>query len=177
MSTTTKKLSLLALVAASAAFPAVASAARGDGRATDHWTKLAEVSADPRDGLDYVELNGPRVDRLVLRAREDEVTLHGVTIRFADGRVWRPRAVRFLAPGERLLIDLPAHRRIDTIVLDYGERHLRRRDRTPARLEIYGQADRARDRDERRDHYDRYDRDRERHDRYDSYDRDRLRGR
>lgn len=122
------------------------------------WTKLAEVSADPRDGADVLGLDRTgRVDRLELRATGDDVRLERVSVRMRDGRVVTEYVRGWLPVGDVLAIDLPPGARgIASIVLDYGERDRRRYDRTDARLEIWAAAGGRRD--DRDDRYDRYDR-------------------
>jgi hypothetical protein len=97
---------------------------------------LLEVSADPRDGRDLVRVDPTRADSLELIALNDTVTLRGMTLHFADGRVMSQR-MRLLHPGQRVLVDLPPTRApIVTVELDYGDPAYRRYDRTPARLQI-----------------------------------------
>lgn len=137
---------------------------------TDHQpsqpVRLAEVSADPRDGADTIELRGLRgFTHLELRAREARVDIHGLGLRLPGGRVeWMDIRAR-IAPGDQRVIELPPDaRRADAIVVDYGDPELRRRDRTPARLELYGAT--ADDCDETPRRSERWDRgDRDRHDR------------
>jgi hypothetical protein len=102
--------------------------------------RLAEVSADPRDGADTIALRGlGGFTHLELRAREALVDIHGLGLRLRDGRTeWLDARMR-IAPGEQRTIELPLDaRRAEAIVVDYGDPAARRRDRTPARLEIYG---------------------------------------
>jgi hypothetical protein len=97
---------------------------------------LLEVSADPRDGRDIVRVDPTRADSLELIALNDIVTLQGMTLHFADGRVMSQR-MRLLQPGQRMLVALPPSRApIVTVELDYGDPAYRRYDRTPARLQI-----------------------------------------
>jgi hypothetical protein len=126
----------IAAALASAAVPAIAHAAP----AASGTVRLTEVSADPRDGADTVALrNLGAFTHLELRAREALVDLHAIGLRMRDGRVeWLDARAR-IAPGQQRTIELPYKaRRADAIVLDYGDPADRRRDRTPARLEIYG---------------------------------------
>jgi len=126
----------IAAALASAAVPAIAHAAP----ASSGTVRLTEVSADPRDGADTVALrNLGAFTHLELRAREARVDLHAIGLRMRDGRVeWLDARAR-IAPGQQRTIELPYEaRRADAIVLDYGDPADRRRDRTPARLEIYG---------------------------------------
>jgi len=104
--------------------------------------RLAEVSADPRDGIDTIALRDLRgFTHLELRAREAFVDIHGLGLRLRDGRTeWLDARMR-IAPGQQRTIELPLDaRRAEAIVVDYGDPDGRRRDRTPARLEIYGAA-------------------------------------
>jgi hypothetical protein len=131
----TTKLMCLAAAAASLAIPAVASA--------DHGAQITEVSADPRDGADRIELDErARYGRLELRAREAPVQLREVRIIAADGSSRVQRVRRILAPGESFFLDLPVRARIDALVVDYGPQ---RTDRTAARLEIHGASDERRE--------------------------------
>jgi hypothetical protein len=123
------------LASLSAAAPAIAHAAPELSRPV----RLAEVSADPRDGADTIPLRGLRdFTHLELRVREARVEIRGLGLRLRDGRVeWLPVRAR-IAPGDQRTIELPYDaRRADAIVVDYGDPDLRRRDRTPARLELY----------------------------------------
>jgi hypothetical protein len=122
---------------------------------------LLEVSADPRDGRDFVRTNPTHATRLELVALNDTVRLRGVTVRFADGRTFS-QAMHDIRPGERVMVQLPANRgTIQSVDLDYGRQVV---DRTPARLQIiphvdqptYARPSYPRDRDHRR--YSRYDR-------------------
>ena len=130
------KLVMLATAAVAAAAPAIAHADHDLSRPV----RLAEVSADPRDGADTIALRGlGGFTHLELRAREAFVDLHGIGLRMRDGRVeWLDARAR-IAPGQQRTIELPLDaRRADAVVVDYGDPESRRRDRTPARLEIYG---------------------------------------
>ena len=130
------KLVMLATAAVAAMAPAIAHADHDLSRPM----RLAEVSADPRDGNDTVRLRDlSRFTHLELRAREASVRIRDLGLRFHDGRVeWLDVHAR-IAPGEQRTIELPPMaRRAESIVVDYGDPELRRRDRTPARLELYG---------------------------------------
>jgi hypothetical protein len=97
---------------------------------------LLEVSADPRDGRDFVQVDPTRADSLELRALNDTVALRGVTLRFADGRAIS-RTLGFVQPGQPMRLDLPENcEPITSVELDYGNPAYRRYDRTPARLQI-----------------------------------------
>lgn len=97
---------------------------------------LLEVSADPRDGRDFVAVDATRADRLELIALNDTVTLRGITLRFADGRAISQR-LGAVHPGQPVLVDLPPRSgAITGVELDYGNPAHRRYDRTPARLQI-----------------------------------------
>lgn len=145
------RIFIFAAASLAAASPALAHT----GRELAFPVRLAEVSADPRDGADTVRVRGLRgFTHLELRAREDLVDIHGLGLRLPGGRVeWLDVRAR-IAPGEQRTIELPLDaRRADAIVVDYGDPELRRRDRTPARLEIYGatadNCDEAGNRDDR----------------------------
>ena len=130
----------IAAALASAAIPAIAIAAPVGPGAPADVVRLAEVSADPRDGADTIALRGlGAFTHLELRAREALVDLHRIGLRMRDGRVeWLDARAR-IAPGQQRTIELPLDaRRADAVVVDYGDPERRRRDRTPARLEIYG---------------------------------------
>lgn len=130
------KLVMFATAALAAASPAIAHA----NHDLSQPVRLAEVSADPRDGNDTIRLSGlSRFTHLELRARGASVHIHDLGLRFRDGHTeWLNVRAR-LAPGEERTIELPAlARRAEAIVVGYGDPELRRRDRTPARLELYG---------------------------------------
>jgi hypothetical protein len=94
---------------------------------------LLEVSADPRDGTDFVRTNPTHATRLELVALNDTVRLRGVTVRFAGGRTFT-HEMRNIRPGERVMVQLPANcGTIQGVDLDYGRQLV---DRTPARLQI-----------------------------------------
>src|SRR5262245_40262905 len=94
---------------------------------------LLEVSADPRDGSDFVQTNPTRAGRLELVALNDNVRLRGMTVQFSDGRSFFQR-LNTIRPGERVMVDLPANcGAIQGVQLDYGRQIV---DRTPARLQI-----------------------------------------
>ena len=94
---------------------------------------LLEVSADPRDGTDFVQTNPTRAGRLELVAVNDNVRLRGMSVHFSDGRSFS-QAMSTIRPGERVMVDLPANcGLIQSVELDYGRQLV---DRTPARLQI-----------------------------------------
>ncbi|HEU0030273.1 MAG TPA: hypothetical protein VFQ53_06570 [Kofleriaceae bacterium] len=130
--------SFLLALAAALAVPGVA-AAHTDPEVSRR-DRLLEVSADPRDGADVVDLSGhARYTALELRAREATVRLRGVDVRFADGRVMHHPEYKVLAPGESHTIVLPPSAgRVVSLVIDYGDRDDRWSDRTAARLEVFG---------------------------------------
>jgi hypothetical protein len=97
---------------------------------------LLEVSADPRDGRDLVQVDATRADRLELVALNDAVRLRGLTLHLSDGRSISQR-VGTVRPGQPVLVDLPERcGAITSVELDYGDPALRRTDRSPARLQI-----------------------------------------
>lgn len=97
---------------------------------------LLEVSADPRDGRDFVQVDATRANQLELIALTDVVTLRGMTIHFADGRAMSQH-MGFVRPGQPVMVTLPHNcAPITSVELDYGDPALRRYDRTPARLQI-----------------------------------------
>lgn len=94
---------------------------------------LLEVSADPRDGTDFVQTNPTRATSLELVALNDNVRLRGMTVHFSDGRTFSHQ-MQTIRPGERVRVDLPANcGMIQSVDLDYGRQLV---DRTPARLQI-----------------------------------------
>lgn len=117
----------------------IAGTALGSGVASanpTYWRQsglLLEVSADPRDGSDFVRTNPTRAGRLELVALGDAVRLRGLTVHFSDGRAFSQR-VSTIARGQHVMIDLPQYRGvIQSVQLDYGRQVV---DRTPARLQI-----------------------------------------
>jgi hypothetical protein len=104
----------------------------------NYWRQaglLLEVSADPRDGTDFVQTNPTRAGRLELVALNDNVRLRGMTVHFSDGRTFS-QALNTMRPGQRVMVDLPENCRgsfIQSVDLDYGRQIV---DRTPARLQI-----------------------------------------
>jgi hypothetical protein len=128
-----RRLFVPLIVAGVAAASGVASANPQYWRANG---LMLEVSADPRDGHDFVQVDATRADQLQLVALDDTVTLRRMTLHFADGRsISRP--MRFVQPGQPLLVELPENcEPITSVELDYGDPALRRYDRSPARLQI-----------------------------------------
>jgi hypothetical protein len=164
-----KSIIAFAALLGSTAITGVAHADHRDTK-TVSWNKLAEVSADPRDGTDVLEISTrARFDRLELRAREGDVELAGMTIYFADGTSYRPHLTQHIEINNQQDIDLPARSRpIDAIEFDYVDTQGTTGARTKARLEVwaYGDAttgdryddngrydDRRGDRYDRRGHY------------------------
>ena len=120
---------VLPIVAALAAASSVASA---DSRL------VTEVSADPRDGIDYIPVGNLHTERLELVGMADTVDLHSLVVRFADGRATRPLRHALIYPGQRVDVDLPPDAAgIASLELDYGRPEDRARDRTDARLQVY----------------------------------------
>lgn len=103
---------------------------------SDYWRRsglLLEVSADPRDGSDFVQTDPTRAGRLELVALNDAVRLRSMTVYFSDGRTFSQRMTT-IVPGQHVIVDLPGNRGvIQSVQLDYGRQVV---DRTPARLQI-----------------------------------------
>lgn len=94
---------------------------------------LLEVSADPRDGTDFVQTNPTRATSLELVALKDNVRLRGMTVHFSDGRTFS-QPMQTIRPGQRVRVELPMNSGlIQSVDLDYGAQIV---DRTPARLQI-----------------------------------------
>jgi hypothetical protein len=94
---------------------------------------LLEVSADPRDGTDFVQTNPTHATSLELVALNDNVRLRGMTVHFSDGRTFSHQ-MQTIRPGEHVRVDLPANcGLIQSVDLDYGRQVV---DRTTARLQI-----------------------------------------
>jgi hypothetical protein len=115
--------------------------------------KLAEVSADPRDGSDRIQLPPGQFAYLELRAREAPIVLRDFIVRFADGRMIRTGSRGTIVPGQGRVVNLPqTGAPIVEVIAEYGQpygaygaygsygayRHAAWNDRTPARLEIFG---------------------------------------
>ena len=126
-----KRRLLLSLVAAGMALGTGVASAN-----PSYWRQnglLLEVSADPRDGTDFVQTNPTHAGRLEFVALNDTVRLRGITVRFSDGRTFSQQ-MHNIRPGERVMVDLPANCGvIQGVELDYGRQLV---DRTPARLQI-----------------------------------------
>lgn len=127
----------------------IAGAALASGVASanpTYWRQnglLLEVSADPRDGTDFVRVDATRADSLELVALNDVVRLRGLTLHLSDGRAISQR-LRNVRPGQPLLVDLPEScGAITAVELDYGDPATRRFDRTSARLQIIPRTSRA----------------------------------
>ena len=120
---------------------------------------LLEVSADPRDGTDFMRTDPTHATSLELIALKDTVRLRGLTIHFSDGRSMT-RQMSNIHVGQPLRVDMPANcGTITGVSLDYGRQIV---DRTPARLQIVPH----------NDGYSRYD---DRYSRYDNrYSRNRV---
>jgi hypothetical protein len=100
--------------------------------------KLAEVSADPRDGRDVIQLPAGDFDYLELRARDAPIVLRDVMVQFADGSVMHTGSRGTIIPGQGRVVDLPRGRSpVVALIADYGGGY-RRWERTPARLEVFG---------------------------------------
>jgi len=111
--------------------------------------KLAEVSADPRDGSDRIQLPPGQFAYLELRAREAPIMLRDFIVRFADGRAIRTGSRGTIVPGQGRVVNLPQTGvPIVEVIAEYGSspqyhqygayRRAGWYDRTPARLEIFG---------------------------------------
>jgi hypothetical protein len=120
-------------------FAGVAAASGVANANPQYWREnglLLEVSADPRDGRDLVQVDATRADSLELVALNDTVRLRGLTLHLSDGRAIAQR-VGPVRPGQPVLVDLPQScGAITSVELDYGDPALRRYDRSPARLQI-----------------------------------------
>lgn len=132
---------LIPLIAAGVALASGVASANAS-----YWRQnglLLEVSADPRDGTDFVQVDPTRAESLELIALNDVVRLRGLTLHFSDGRTMT-RPMSFVRPGEPTRVDLPnACGAITSVELDYGRQIV---DRTPARLQIVPRVDRGFDR-------------------------------
>jgi hypothetical protein len=133
-----KRRLLIPLIAAGAALGSGVASANAN-----YWAQnglLLEVSADPRDGSDFVQTNPVHAQSLELVALNDNVRLRGMTVRFADGRTFS-QTMRTIRAGEHVRVDLPANcGTIQGVQLDYGHQIV---DRTPARLQIIPRQDRV----------------------------------
>jgi hypothetical protein len=132
-----RTLPIFLAAAVAAAIPAL-SARTADANPYRYQpqNKLAEVSADPRDGRDVIPLPAGDFEYLELRAQAAPIFLRDVAIEFADGRVMHTGSRGVVIPGQGREVDLPRnHAPIVAIVTDYGPQ---RWNRTPARLEVFG---------------------------------------
>ncbi|HUS27957.1 MAG TPA: hypothetical protein VMZ53_05595 [Kofleriaceae bacterium] len=132
-----KRRLLISLIAAGAALGSGVASANAS-----YWAQeglLLEVSADPRDGSDFVQTNPVHAQSLELVALNDNVRLRGMTVRFTDGRTFS-QDMRTIRAGEHVRIDLPENcGTIQGVQLDYGQQLV---DRTTARLQIIPREDR-----------------------------------
>jgi len=133
-----KRRLLIPLIAAGAALGSGVASANAT-----YWAQnglLLEVSADPRDGSDFVQTNPVHAESLELVALNDNVRVRGMTVRFSDGRTFS-HELRTIRAGEHVRVDLPENCGvIQSVSLDYGEQIV---DRTPARLQIIPRQDRT----------------------------------
>src|SRR5262245_21165137 len=98
------QLSLVTLLAAAAAFPALAAA----DPASSRWTRLGQVGTHVHDAEDYVPVANQPLQRLELRAEgSTPVRLDGVRVQLTDGHIYPVPVRRALRPGERVALDLP----------------------------------------------------------------------
>jgi hypothetical protein len=136
-----KRRLLLSLVAAGMALGTGVASANAD-----YWRAnglLLEVSADPRDGNDLVQVNPQRADSLELVALNARVDLRGLVVRFSDGRMFHTH-VNGVLPGQPIRVELPENCGvISSVELAYIRPELRQYDRTPARLQIIPRMDRG----------------------------------
>jgi hypothetical protein len=146
-----KRRLLLSLVAAGMALGTGVASANAD-----YWRAnglLLEVSADPRDGNDLVQVNPQRADRLELVALNARVDLRGLVVRFSDGRTFHTH-VNGVVPGRPISVELPENCGvISSVELAYIRPELRQYDRTPARLQIIPRLDRGHHAYAPQDHY------------------------
>jgi hypothetical protein len=131
------KLPILIAAALAAAIPALSSsAAEANPYRYQAQNKLAEVSADPRDGRDVIRLPHEDFAYLELRGQNAPIALRDVEIRFVDGTVMHTGSRGVIVPGQGREVQLPVNAPpIEAIITDYGPQ---RWDRTPARLEVFG---------------------------------------
>lgn len=143
---TTKKLSVVTLLAIGAAAPASALAEHRRDEPT--WMRIGEVGTHTHDAEDYVPVDaGRRLDQLVLQATDGFVAIDRVQIQYADGHKEFADVRRTLREGEGVTIDLPERGQgIKMLVLDYGNHGPFWRARETAHLAVYGldQVDRGR---------------------------------
>jgi hypothetical protein len=104
-----------------------------------YWSNnglLLEVSADPRDGRDIVQVDPTSADSLELVALNDVVNLRELTLHMSDGRTISQH-VGPVQPGAPVEVALPGScGAITSVELGYGNPARRRSDRTDARLQI-----------------------------------------
>ncbi|HEX5062560.1 MAG TPA: hypothetical protein VFV99_24475 [Kofleriaceae bacterium] len=131
-----KRRLLVPIVTAGMALASGVASAQTNAHTLEYFRNyglLLEVSADPRDGSDFVQTNPTRAGKLELVALNDSVRLRGMTVQFSDGRTFS-QPLRTIGVGERVMVDLPANcGLIQSVRLDYGRQIV---DRTPARLQI-----------------------------------------
>jgi hypothetical protein len=131
-----KRRLLVPIVTAGMALATGVASANTSAHTLDYFRQyglLLEVSADPRDGSDFVQTNPTRAGRLELVALNDNVRLRGITLQFSDGRTFS-QPMNTIRVGERVMVDLPPSCGvIQGVRLDYGRQIV---DRTPARLQI-----------------------------------------
>jgi hypothetical protein len=131
-----RRLLVSMITAGVAAASGVASAQTPSAHTLQYYRDaglLLEVSADPRDGTDFVQTNPVHANRLELVAVNDNVRLRGMTVRFADGRTFSQQ-MNTIRTGERVMVNMPENcGTIQSVELDYGRQIV---DRTPARLQI-----------------------------------------
>lgn len=97
---------------------------------------LLEVSADPRDGRDLVQVDATRADSLELVALNDVVYLRELTLHLSDGRTISQH-VGPVQPGAPVEVSLPQScGAITSVELAYGNPAWRAYDRSDARLQI-----------------------------------------
>ena len=158
---TSKKLSLVALLALGVAGPGIAAADddrradRRDERSRAGVVSLGQVGTHTHDAEDYLAVaTWKRLDQLVLRATDGSVAIDGVRIQFADGRSEYAPVQRHLQTGEAFVIDLPGRgARVEMLVLDYGNQGPYWRARETAHLEVLGVTTDARGRGRYRPQY------------------------
>lgn len=138
---TTKKLSLVTLLAIGAIAPASALAEHRRDEPT--WLRIGEVGTHTHDAEDYVPVNaGQRFERLALQATDGFVAIDRVQIQFQDGHSEFADVRRTLREGEGVVLDLPDRGQgIKMLVLDYGNHGPYWRARETAHLAVFGMAD------------------------------------
>jgi hypothetical protein len=153
------KLSLITLLAAATAIPAVAAADHDDypaGGRNARWMTIGEVGTHSHDAEDYIQVNtNQRFERLALTTDGRPVRLDALEIQFADGRKYRVDVRETLHPGQRVMVDVPSFSPIKMLVLDYANRGPHYRGREDARVQVSGLTSRYRDQDRRSDRFQR----------------------